>query len=243
MAVTFKQLLNRALRITGEAEIAATTTVISDVNHLLIAEMANQIKEEVEAAHNWRALRHAVTSSITIPEPGGANGTATVTGGKETSRVVRIQDPLRGQEVALAFDVTDSSNPSRLQELDLADLLYRREMDPTSTSDPRFFALDNTSGDALTLYVYPTPASTKSVRIYLVTPQDRLDAAVEADLATTVKVPVRPIEMGLIRYILEERGEELGINSQFSEAKEAKALRDAVSLDAAEQGDYNLVPE
>ncbi len=50
MAVTFKQLLNRALRITGEAEIASTTTEVSDTNHLLIAEMASQIKEEVEAA-------------------------------------------------------------------------------------------------------------------------------------------------------------------------------------------------
>ena len=242
MAVTLKQLLNRALRITGEAEIAVPTTEVTDTNHLLIAEMANQIKEEVEAAHNWRALRHQVTVSITIPDSEGANGTGSVTGGKETSRVVRIQDPLRGREVALCWDVTDSSNPVPLRELDLADLLWRRKMD-TSTSDPIFFALDNTAGDGLTLYVHPTPSSTKSVSIYLVTPQDRLDAAVTADLATAIKVPVRPIEMGLIRYILEERGEELGINSQFSEAKELKALRDAVSLDAAEQGDYNLVPE
>ena len=243
MAVTLKQLLNRALRITGEDEIADSTTAVSDKQHLLVAEMANQIKEEVEAAHNWRALRHQVTVSITIPDSGGADGTGSVTGGKETSRVVRIQEPHRGMEQALCFDVTDSSNPVPLYELDLAELLYRRKMDTGNTADPYWFALDNTAGDGLTLYVHPTPASTKSISIFLVTPQDRLDAAVTADLATSIKVPVRPIEMGLIRYILEERGEELGINSQFSEAKELKALRDAVALDAAEQGDYNLVPE
>ena len=237
MAVTFKQLLNRALRITGEAEIAAPTTAVSDTNHLLIAEMANQIKEEVEAAHNWRALRQAVTVSLASVNSG------TITEADERSRIVRIQDPLRGREVALAWDVTDSSNPFPLREVDLADLLWRREMDPNTTQDPTFFALDNTSGDVLKLEVYPTPSDTRSIKLVLVIPQARLDAAVEADLATSIKVPVRPIEMGLIRYVLEERGEELGINSQFSEAKELKALRDAVSLDAAEQGDYNLVPE
>ena len=237
MAVTFKQLLNRALRITGEAEIASGTTEISDTEHLLVAEMANQIKEEVEAAHNWRALRQTVTVAL------ASVNTNTISEANERSRIVRIQEPFRGREVALCWDVTDSSNPFPLKELDLAELLYRREMDPNSSQDPAYFALDNTSGDVLKLEVYPTPSDTRSIKLMLIIPQARLDAAVTADLATAIKVPVRPIEMGLIRYILEERGEELGINSQFSEAKEMKALRDAVSLDAAEQGDYNLVPE
>lgn len=237
MAVTFKQLLNRALRVTGEDEIADSTTAVTDTQQLLVAEMANQIKEEVEAAHNWRALRQTVTVSLA-----SANN-ATITEANERSRIVRIQEPLRGKEVALCFDVTDSSNPFVLHELDLAELLYRREMDPDTTSDPYCFALDNSSGDVLDLHVYPTPSDTRSIKLMLVIPQPRLDAGDTTDLATNIKVPTRPIEMGLIRYILEERGEELGINSQFSEEKEMKALRDAVSLDAAEQGDYNLVPE
>jgi hypothetical protein len=237
MAVTFKQLLNRALRITGEDEIADSTTEVSDTQHLLIAEMANQIKEEVEAAHNWRALRQTVTVSLASVNSG------TITEADERSRVVRIQEPHRGKEVALVWDVTDSSNPFPLHELDLAELLWRREMDPDSSQDPNYFALDNTSGDVLKLEVYPTPSDTRSIKLMLVIPQARLDAADTDDLITNIKVPTRPIEMGLIRYILEERGEELGINSQFSEEKETKALRDAVSLDAAEQGDYNLVPE
>ena len=47
MAVTFRQLLDRALRITGEDEIGDSVTEVSDTQQLLIAEMANQIKEEV----------------------------------------------------------------------------------------------------------------------------------------------------------------------------------------------------
>jgi hypothetical protein len=237
MAVTFKQLINRALRITGEDEIADTTTAVTDTQHKLVAEMANQIKEEVEAAHNWRALRQTVTVSL------ASVNSATITEADERSRVVRIMEPHRGREVALCWDVTNSSNPFPLEELDLPELLYRREMDPNSSQDPQYFALDNSSGDVLKLEVYPTPSDTRSIKLMLIIPQARLDATNSTDLATSIKVPVRPIEMGLIRYILEERGEELGINSQFSEQKELKALRDAIALDAAEQGDYNLVPE
>lgn len=237
MAVTFKQLLNRALRICGEDEIDTATNAVSDTQQLLYAEVANEIKEEVEAAHNWRALRQTVTVAFAASETSN-----TITEANERSRVVRIQDPMRGQEVPLVFDITDSSSPVRLQELDLADLLYRRTMDSNTTQDPWAFALDNSSGDVLDVHLYPTPADARTIQLTLIIPQARLDATVSADLSTTIKIPVRPITLGLVRYILEERGEELGINSAYSEEKEFKALQDAVSLDAAEQGGYNLVP-
>ena len=237
MAVTFKQLLNRALRITGEEEINALTTAVTDTNHLLIAEVANEIKEEVEAAHNWRALRQTVTVAFSASETSN-----TITEANEKSRVIRIMDPHRCEEVPLVFDITDSNSPQPLRELDLADLLYRRTMDTSSGNDPYAFALDNSSGDTLDVHLWPTPTDSRTIQLSLVIPQARLDAGNSTDLATNIKVPVRPITMGLVRYILEERGEELGINSQYSEEKEMKALRDAVSLDLAEQGESNLVP-
>lgn len=236
MAVTLKQLLNRALRITGEDEIDASVTEVSDKEQLLVAEMANQIKEEVEAAHNWRALRQTVTVAFAQ-----SVNTGTITEANERSRVVRVMNQLRSKIIPLVFDITDTSTPHPLKELDLADLLYRRKMGTTTESRPEFFSLDNSSGDVLKLEIHPTPEGAKTIEVTLVIPQDRLDAAVTADLATSIKVPVRPIELGLIRYILEERGEELGINSRFSEEKEMKALQDAVSLDAEEQGAYNLM--
>lgn len=237
MAVTFKQLLNRCLRVTGEDEIDDSTTAVSDKQQLLIAEMANQIKEEVEAAHNWRALRQSVSVTLAASANSGVISEA-----NERSRVVRIMEPYYGQEIPLVWDTTDSSNPSQLYELDLPELLRRRQMNQ-QTGDVCYFALDNAAGDVLNLEVYPTPAASTTVTLMLVIPQDRLDAAVTADLVTNIKIPTRPIELGLIRYILEERGEELGINSRFSEEKEYTALADAVALDLAEQGGLNLVPE
>jgi len=238
MAVTFKQLLNRALRITGEDEIADATDAVTDKQQLIVAEMCNQIKEEVEAAHNWRALRQTVTVALT-----GSDPNAVITEANERSRVVRLMEPHYGREVPLVWDITDSSNPTPLWELDLPELLRRREMNPDTENDPGWFALDNSSGDVLNLEVYPTPTGSRTIKLMLIIPQARLDAADTDDLVTAIKVPTRPIELGLIRYILEERGEELGINSQFSEEKEGKAIRDAVSLDLAEQGDMSLVPE
>jgi hypothetical protein len=234
MATTFRQLLNRALRLTGEPLISDAVAQASDENHLIIAEMANQIKEEVEAAHNWRALRQTVTVSLAAVNSG------IITEANENSRVVRVQEPLHGQEVPLAWDITDSSNPTPLWELDLPELLRRREMNPDTTTDPAYFALDNSSGDVLNLEVYPTPADTRSIKLMLII---RLDAGDSTGIDTTIKVPTRPILLGLIRYIMEERGEELGINSQFSEEKEYKALQDAISLDLTESGGLNLVPE
>ena len=242
MAVTLKQALNRALRICGEDEIAAATTAVTDATHLLYAEAFNEIMEEVEDSHNWRALRQKVTVTAT-----GATSTLTAAGDadidcNERSRIVRLHEPHYGELVALAFDVTTSTSPARLIEMDLAELLRRRTMDPNTTGDPVFFALDNTSGDVLKLELHPTPDGTKSIELHMIIPQSRLDAGDSTDLATNIKIPVRPLTMALVRFILEERGEELGPNARWSYEKEQEALQDCIARDMAEQGLDSLVP-
>ncbi len=236
MAVTFKQLLNRALRVTGEQEIPDATTSLSDTNHLLIAELANDMLEEVQEAHNWRALRQRVTVAL------ASVNTAVITEANETSRIVRIQDQFHGQMIPLAFDITDASEAHPLREMDLPELLYRRTIDPDTTGDPEFFALDNTASGVLSIQVHPLPDTTRTIQLDLIIPQDRLDGTQAADLATNILVPVRPVYMKLVRYILEERGEELGINSLWSEEKADLALQDLIARDVAEQGGLDLVP-
>lgn len=237
MAVTLKQLLNRALKITGEEQIDSGSVILSDTVHIMLAEVAMELKEEVEDAHNWRSLRQRVTVAFAANETGND-----ITEANERSRVIRVHEPHYGELVPLVFDITDSSSPYRLLELDLPELLRRRTMDPDTTADPCYFAIDNSSGDTLTLEIHPKPSDARTIQLDMIIPQARLDGEQSADLATALKVPVRPITMALVRYILEERGEELGINSQYSEEREARALRDAISRDLAEQGDDSLVP-
>jgi hypothetical protein len=236
MATTFKQLLNRALKITAEDTIDTGSVILTDDVHVMLGEVCMELKEEVEDAHNWRALRQQVTVSLASVNSG------TITEANERSRLIRIHEPHYGELVPLVFDITDASSPFRLRELDLPELLRRRTMDPNTTADPSFFAIDNSAGDVLKIEVYPTPGDTRTIQLDMIIPQDRLDGVASADdLNTNIKVPVRPITMALVRYILEERGEELGINSQYSEEKEGTALRDAISRDLAEQGDDSLV--
>ena len=235
MATTYRQLLNNVLVALGEDEIASATSEITSKYHKLLGLFVNQIKEIVEEEHNWRALRSTL-SGITVSS---GTSSAALTNANERSRLLRVYDEMAGEERALVFDVTDSNNPYRLREMDLSELLRRRALDTSNGNDPTFFAIDNTGEDAVSIQVWPTPTDNRTIDVTMIVPQDRLATT---DLDVNIKVPSRPIEMGAIWYALEERGEELGVNGLFNQETFDRSLGAAVARDAAEQGEYNLVP-
>lgn len=230
MATNFRQLINRVMRKVGESEINGSATQLSTDYERLIGDIINDVKEEVEDAHNWRALRQTISVSISADAVSG-----TITGANERSRVLRIYQTHRIGYLPLVFDVTDASDPDPLIEMDLAELLYRDKADPdTRVSEPTYFAVDNSSGDVLDLYVWPRPSGARTISVSLIVPQARL---ADTDLDTNIAVPVRPIFQGAVWHAYEERGEELGPDSLFSEGRYQQALRDAIARDSAEQGD------
>lgn len=235
MAVTYKDVINRVLRALGEDEIDAGTSTLSSTYHKLLGLFVNQILEECEDAHNWRALRS--TQQVTVSS--GTNNVALAGTVSERCRVLREYDAANYTTRALCFDVTDSSNPLQLWEMDLTELLRRAAMDTTSSSTTQYFALDQTAEGGVKLYVYPTVSQNRTIDITIINPQAYL---ADSDLATNIKIPTRPVILGATWWALEERGEELGVNALFSEQKFRNALQDAVARDAAEQGGYNLVP-
>ncbi len=234
MATTYRQLLNNVLVALGEDEISSSASTIMSKYHKLLGLFVNQIKEIVEEEHNWRALRSTITATVAASASSG-----TLTTANERSRLLRVYDEQRGEEVPLVFDITDTNNPTRLYEVDASELLRRRRMDTSNGNDPQFFFIDNTGEDAMSIQVYPTPTDERTIEVTMIVPQDRLDAD---DLDVNIKIPSRPVEMGVIWYALEERGEELGTNGLFNEATFDRSLGAAVARDAAEQGDYQLVP-
>lgn len=235
MATTHRQLINRVLRVLGEDEVSSSVSELTSDYHKLVATFVNQIREEVEDSHQWRRLRH--TESVTIA---ASTNSATIPNTNERSRLYR-DDGITG----LVFDVTLPGSVFPIVEADLATLLYQRTSDNISNNQLlSWFAIDDLSGDTIDLQVYPTPLSERTISVTMITPQDRFGDA-DSDnpgLDTTILVPVRPIELGALWYALEERGEELGVRSTFTEAKYRQALDDAISRDAAEQGLYDLVP-
>lgn len=234
MARTYMDVLNEVLVRIGEDEIVGSTTTLSDKYHLLLGSFLNDIKEQIEDAHNWRALRQFV--SVTLD----ANAvSATVTGANERSRVLRIFQADRGV-IPMVYDITDSSEPEPLIEIDLAELIHRDTIDPDQRQDPAYFAVDNSAGDVLTIYCWPRPTAARTIKVGLFIPQDRLTPS---DLDTTLKIPTRPLVTGTVWYALEERGEEMGVRGEFAQQRFLDALNSAVARDAAEAGDsFELVP-
>lgn len=238
MATTWLQLLNRVLRPLGEDQIATGATALSTDYNKLLSSFANQIKEEIEDAHNWRVLRTEFTVTVTA----GSTSTTidTPSAPSERARVYRIQDSNTGALVPLCFDTTDSNNPYQIAEMDLPAILHRIQLETGSNYDyPSGFALDSSSGEVTKLVTYPPCAADRTIKITLIDPQ----AWVEDDaISTVIKIPTRPLMIGTLWYALEERGEELGINAMFSEERYRKALDEAIARDMAEQGGMDLVP-
>jgi hypothetical protein len=237
MATTFRQVMNRVLRIVAEDEIDSGVTELADDYHKLVASFVNQVKEEIEDAHNWRALRKSLSVTVT-----SGTSSATISSANARSRLIRIPQPNVG-EVALVFDVTTATTPILVRESDLDEVLYWQSVDPvTQVNDvPVRFAvkIDETDSGIMKFEIYPKVSANRNFTVNMIVPQDYLE---DDDLDDGIKIPSRPLIVGSVWYALQERGEELGASSLYTEERYRRALDDAIAIDSAEQGDYELVP-
>lgn len=246
MAMTFRQMMNSVLGTIGSPQIPATNTVITDTYQLQVASFLNQIREEVEDAWNWRALW--VTYNINY----NANNTTqaiidNTTGAvpNTRSRTVRMTDKRVGKEVALCFDVTTFGIPFPLEEMSKASLIYfNTVLNQTPVAYSTNFAIDNTGGDQMNLMLYPGANAARVIQLTLCTPVPRIDPTVAGStggLDTLITVPTQPIEYGTIWYALQERGEELGTSTVFTEDRFRTALSDAIARDQEESGGIEMI--
>lgn len=232
MATTFRQLCNYVLTTLREDNIDGAATSLSTDYHKLIGTFANQIKEEIEDAHLWRDLHTTLTATINA----GAS-TGSITGANERTRLLYFRDDV-GVPRAIVFDVTIAASPVQLFEEDAATVEYNLALDPITASDtPAMFYVSADGAGGLKVTVYPKTVTSRTISLRMYVPQARLTVN---DLDTVIKIPPRPLEMGTVWYALEERGEELGVNSLFTEERFRKALDDAIARDAEAQDLYTL---
>lgn len=229
---TYRQIINRCLRNLGETEIDALATNLAANSYpALVGQWVNIIKNEIEDSTNWRVLQDLDTSAMLANTSSKALVNAT-----QRSRVVRLsQAEVYGGARGMCYDVTDASNPSPLGEMDLIELKMKIQLEPgfRSTSSPSHFAVEQTAS-GLNLRVYPTPSTARNFILLLCTPEPRLDLD---DLDVVISIPAFALELGSTWAALEERGEELGIEGVFTQARYQKALDSEVSRDEVEQGD------
>lgn len=230
---TVRQMLNRVLVNLSEEEIGASVTELSDAYQKTVLNFINHVKAEMEDAHNWRIQQS--TETVAVP---ASTGDVAIANTNERSRLVRIHDSRRPEVIPMVFNKTDANNPIRMTELDLNELLRRRATQVnTEPSSQRSwaFAIDQ-DADGLRLYVWPSSTQVQSIDVRLVIPQDRLEAD---SLDTVIEVPETPLELGATNYGLLERGEELGVNSLFSQDNYKRSVDSAIGRDEAEQGSSN----
>jgi len=235
---TMREITNRVLQVLGEDEIPTGDSEVTDKYQKLVYTFVNQIKEEVEDATNWRALKNIELMTLLV-----STDNLVIAGTNDRTRLLREYNAVSGIENPICIDVTNPDAPQNIREQDLTHLLrdtYLSLQLDDAANAPSRFALDSDPATGAVVFRVRRPLNLeRSIYIALIQPQDRFDFD---DIDTHVKVPARPIEMGALWYALEERGEELGVNGVFSQTKYRDALDDAVSKDQAEQGGLNLVP-
>lgn len=231
---TYREVINEVLGVLSEDEIDDSATELTSDYHKLIGRFVNQIKEEIEDAHNWSVLWTDIQVSIL-----GQTDSADLTGANQRSRLVRIQQSNAFNEAALVFDITIPSQARQLTELDYSEILHRKRVHgDTSVEAPVYFATRMGSDGVPEIVVYPKPLNTRVLMVTMVVPQERI---APTELDTVILIPSRPLEMGSIWYALHERGEELGVNGLYTEERYRNALDAAVARDWAEQGGLDLV--
>ncbi len=255
--LTATALINRVLNSLRNNANQITSTPVTDSYQLMILEFFNEVKQEVEDAINWRSLWQTFT--VTIP---AGSYYAAIAGSNERSRVIRA--PIKGggmsqagyapaimasdKVAALVFDTTSPTTSGQfpLYEMPLPLLLFNvQNTNAQQVQQPQFFAIgqgnaDNgqANTDMMVLYVYPPVNTQRTVTVTMAVPQGDFLASTMADPngQTDVTVPNYPVIMGLQWMAREERGEELGPSSAYSEEKYREVLDDAVSIENVEQG-------
>ena len=120
------------------------------------------------------------------------------------------------------FDITDSGDESRMVEMDLKQIVSRLVLDDEQVTEPVNFAMDSTA-DAVVVRVHPIPSSNRNLQGEFYVPQDAF-VGDSNDLDTAINLPptaLKALETGATWFALEERGEELGTNVNFSEQRYA----------------------
>lgn len=246
MAKSFRQIVNSVLQDIGSPQIPAASTTVTDTYQLQVCGFVNRIKSEVENAWNWRALWQTYTfvyGALNLTQPIIDTITAAVPDTR--SRTVRMTDKRVGKEVALVFDITTFGIPFPLEEMPKASLIYfNTVLNQTPVQYSTNFALDVTPAGVVNLMVYPGASVARTMQLTLCSPLGSIDptvAGTTGGLDTIITVPGEPIELGSIWYALQERGEELGTSTVFTEERYRTALDDAIARDQEESGGIEMV--
>ena len=214
-----RDLINNVLREIRQFGliIPAATSSTTDDYLLMILQMVNSSKEEIEeAGWAWQALRQTVTltlASSTVEYDLTIAGDADVDTNDRTRLLyenVSTYGATEGFYNSVSsrpqvFDVTTSSE-RRVAEKTQEFIERLHFTDNDEGGDPQYFSFYS-DGDSIKVKVWPTPAQAYTIKLRLYIPQAALLAT---DLTTTLLIPNRPVWTKATWKANQERGDELG---------------------------------
>ena len=213
--MTYLQIINTVLRRLREDSLTSWSgnlidSVTASDYQIMIGDIVNEAKREVEDAWNWSILR-ASTTIATVAD----TRSYTLTDTSERSRILMAQE---------------QSNGTILQEMSDPYLQFTKY--PTSAVQktiPHYYSVtgvDSSTG-YLTVEFEPLPDAAYNITFRVVNPQDDLSEA-----ATVLKVPHQPVILGALARAIAERGEDGGQMSDMVAAQYQNALSDAIQIEA-----------
>lgn len=191
---TFQDALDKVMTKLRESAV----TSLSDDYVMLVAEWMNTIKEEIEDSWDWQAGRQEVSFSTAI-------------GTREYDLSIHPRSRLlheKPYQLPMMFDTTVSNTGYRLFKID--DTLRRRysvQFNTQTTAEPYEFSLYKTA-DTTMLAFKELPEQVRTYTGFFYVPADELD-----ELTDEFHIPMRPLVLGTLWMAAQERGEELGMDS------------------------------
>jgi hypothetical protein len=207
-AKTYLEIVNKVLRRMREKQV---TSVAENNYSLLIGELVNKSKKDIEFAWNWEELR--VTFSVTT------------LAGTQKYYLTGLRSDYRNLNVwndTLNFEVLRIDNPYSAQQFLLS----------AATTGPVQFYFQNgmNADEDVGFELYPIPDSEQTIRFDVLAPT--ADLVSDGDI---LYVPFQPVVELAVAYAKGERGEDGGATS-LDEAVDAKrVLADWVATQAAQR--------
>lgn len=204
--MTYLEIVNRVLRRLREQEVQALS---ANTYSILIADLVNEVKRDVENSWNWSALRDTITVETS---PDLYNYTLTTSGTR--FRLIDV--------------INDTSNfimrPATTREYNAQFLVG-----DFSKGAPVSYNFNGvSSGGDTQVDIFPIPNGVYNIRFNMVIPQDDLVNSTDILL-----IPAPLVIEGTIARAISERGEDGGFQEQ--ELRYRSLLADYIAIEAGQR--------
>lgn len=201
------QIINAVLERMRESTVATSS---STTYAALVSQILNQVKDQIEAAWQWRALRDTYDVTVTP-----ATQSYSLTSAGAFAQILDVWNTTTGCEVARGttrgFNKKFFGGTSGVQTGDVS------EYNPVG--------LDSNFDVQIDTWPVVTRSNVLKVNVYLPT-QEPADA-------TVILIPNQVLIEGIVAYLIAERGDDGGVAAQAQMALYQSMLSDAI---AAETG-------